>query len=307
MTIQPADERGHPPGPGPDWEESWYFDFVAAEGDLGGFVRLALRPGDDRAWYWAYLAGRGRTLVAVRDNDVEPPRGRALEVRSAGLWAEVTCETPLDHWSMGLEAFGVALDDPTEAWRGERGDPEALGLDMEWEAVGAPCSLPAPSFPAGYAQPSAVSGEVLVGSERIPVDGRGWRTHVWGPRIPTPAWWWATAHLDDGTALCAWSAGGAWLYRPGDEPAVAAARGDAEMQADGLVRDAFLTVGDLELAVTPLASAVVPFASASAAGAAGAGAGAGGGLVRALCSLSGGGRTGWGWYEVSAGGGAPPG
>ena len=299
VAIEPADERRHPPGPEPDWEESWYFDFVAADGELGGFVRLALRPGDGRAWYWAYLAGRGRALVAVRDHDVELPRGKALEVRSAGLWAEMTCETPLDHWSMGLEAFGVALDDPTEAWRGERGDREALGLDMEWEAVGAACPLPAPAFPAGYAQPSAVSGEVLVGSERIAVDGRGWRTHVWGPRTPSPAEWWAAGHLDDGTAICAWSAGGAWVYAPGEEPAAAAARGGADLRPDGLVRGATLTVDDRELAVGPLASAVVPFADAGAA--------AGRGVVRALCSLEGGGRSGWGWYEVSAARAAPPG
>ena len=286
----PADERRHSPGPGAGWEESWYFDFVTTDGHLGGFVRLALRPGEGRAWYWAYVAGRGRAVVAVRDHDVELPRGRALEVRSAGLWAELTCETPLDHWSAGLEAFAVALDDPTEAWRGERGDPVPLGLDMEWEATGG-----AGAVPGGYAQPSAVSGEVLVGSERIAVDGRGWRTHLWGVAGPPLGPWWIGAHLEDGTALCAWSAGGAWLYPPGGGPVPASARGTgSELRGDGLVRAAALAVGDRELAVDPVAQAVVPFAD----GPPGAG---GGGLVRALCSVSGGGRPGWGWYEEGAG------
>ena len=290
MSPRPADERRHPPGPEAGWEESWYFDFVTADGRLGGFVRLALRPAQGRAWYWAYVAGRGRAVVAVRDHEVELPRGPALEVRSAGLWAEVTCETPFDHWSAGLEAFGVALDDPTEAWRGERGDPVALGLDMEWEASGA-----AGGVPGGYAQPSAVSGEVLVGSERMGVDGRGWRTHLWGvPELPLGPWW-AGVHLDDGTALCAWSSGGARLYPPVGEPLPASSRAGADLRSDGLVREAVLGVDDLELVLEPVAQAVVPFDDGPGGGR------GGGGVVRALCSLSGGGRSGSGWYEVGAG------
>src|SRR3954470_14113826 len=78
-----ADERRHPAGPGPDWEESWSFDFVAADGSFGGFLRLGLRlgDGDRRAWWWTCLAGDRRPLVSVRDHDVDLPSGRALEVR----------------------------------------------------------------------------------------------------------------------------------------------------------------------------------------------------------------------------------
>ena len=285
MTTRSADERRHPAGAEAGWEESWYFDFVTGDGALGGFVRLALRPGEGRAWYWAYLVGAGRPVVAVRDHEVELPRASALEVRSAGLWAEVTCETPMDHWSAGLEAFGVALDDPTEAWRGERGDPVALGLDMEWEATAGPGAVP-----GGYAQPSVVHGEVLVGPERLDVEARGWRTHLWGGPSPQLAPWWAGAHLDDGSALCAWSAGGAWFYPPAGEPVAASARAGTDLRPDGLVGEAALHVGDLALKGQPVAQAVLPFD----------GSGAGDGLVRALCSLAGGGRSGWGWYEVGA-------
>ncbi|HEX2273562.1 MAG TPA: hypothetical protein VHG90_06800 [Acidimicrobiales bacterium] len=287
MTPQPADERRHPAEADAGWEESWYFDFVTADGRLGAFVRLALRPGEGRAWYWAYLAGRGRPVVAVRDHEVEPPRGRALEVRSAGLWAELTCETPLDHWSTGLEAFGVALDDPTDAWRGERGDRVALGLDMEWEAG----ERRAVAVPDGYAQPATVHGEVLVGRERIEVDGRGWRTHLWGVPGPRLGSWWTGAHLGDGTAVLAWSSGDAWVCPPAGEPVSSTARGGPDSRPDGLVRGAGVGVGDLELTLEPVGQAVVPFEGSTA----------GDGLVRAMCSLSGAGRSGWGWYEVGAG------
>jgi hypothetical protein len=198
----PADERRHQPGPGADWEESWYFDFVVPDGSFGGFVRLGIRAGDGRAWWWTVLAGDRRLLVSVRDHDVDLPVGRSLEVRASGLWAQIITETPLEHWSVGLEAFGVALDDPDEAWRGERGDRVAVGFDVEWEATAAP-GAPTTREPDGYAQPCAVHGDVLVGDERLVIDARGWRAHRWGEYD----WWSAAApmtirgHLDDGTPV----------------------------------------------------------------------------------------------------------
>ena len=54
------------------------------------------------------------TLVAVRDHEVPLPR-TGLEVRADGLWGELVCETPLEHWSIGLEAFGLGYDDPADA------------------------------------------------------------------------------------------------------------------------------------------------------------------------------------------------
>jgi hypothetical protein len=194
--IGPADERRHPVGAGRDWEESWYLDFVAADGGLAGYVRLALRPGEGTAWFWAGVVGGGPTLVTVRDHEVPLPSGRSLEVRASGLWTELVCETPMDHWSVGLEAFGVALDDPLEAWGQERGDPWALGLDVEWESDGP--SLP---WPGGYAQPCMVHGDVLVGAERFALDGSGVRVHLWGPAPRTEGAGWAAGRLDDGTTL----------------------------------------------------------------------------------------------------------
>jgi hypothetical protein len=175
-----AEEGRHQPGPGRHWEESYGFDFAARDGSVGGYVRLGLRAGDGGAWYWAAVVGSDRPLVLVRDHDVPLPRGRSLEVRNSGLWADHTCETPLEHWTVGLEAFGVALDDPLEAFGEERGDLCALGMDLEWESVD-----DASPAAGGYEQSCTVHGEVLVGAERLELDGIGWRTHRWGDRN----WW----------------------------------------------------------------------------------------------------------------------
>lgn len=194
MTDPPlsdADERAHVPGVDPQWEEAWHFEFAAGDGRLGGYARLTLRPGEGRAWWWTAIVGADVGFVLVREHDVDPPRPGSLEIRAAGLWAEPYCEDPFDHWSVGLEAMAVSLDDPLEAYGGERGQPVPLGLDLGWEA-----SAPAAPIAGGYAQACAVHGEVLVGSGRLAVDGTGLRSHTWGPRD-----WWAGPVVEDPPAV----------------------------------------------------------------------------------------------------------
>lgn len=184
--INPGDERPHRPGPGPHWEESYGFDWIDDDGELGGFVRLGLRPADGAAWWWTYLVGTGHPVVAVRDHEVEIPRLPGLEVRASGLWASLMCETPLEHWSIGMEAFGVGLSDPVVRGGGA-GDPEwgervPVGLDLEWEASELAFGRPGAR---GYDQGGVVHGHVLVGSRRFVVDGIGARYHHWGEM----RWW----------------------------------------------------------------------------------------------------------------------
>ena len=154
--------------------EWWRFDFAAVSGAFGGAVDLRFRPGGP-AWYWAAVAGDRRRFVLVKDLDVPMPRRPdSMELRADGLWADANCETPFEHWSIGLEAFGLALDDPDDAFGSARGDRTALGLDLEWEAAG--------EIAGGerdYGQPSVVHGVILIGAETIAVDGRGWRGHGW--------------------------------------------------------------------------------------------------------------------------------
>lgn len=187
--VEIVDERAHPPGFDELWAESWYVDF-AGVGDLGGFVSLCIYPNLKVAWWWTHLLTPGG-LVAVRDHEVAPPRG-GLEVRAEGLWGEMVCETPLEHWSLGLEAFGVRYDDPAEAWGAEWGERVAVGLDLEWETLGEPVeqSLPGPpgAPEGGYLQPGSVVGEILLGDGRIPFDGTGLRARRWGR-----ADWWGGA------------------------------------------------------------------------------------------------------------------
>jgi len=194
----PSDEHRHQPGSNAFWQESWSFEFALGDGSLGGYVRLGLVPHEGRAWYWAGVLGRRRQLVSVRDHDVPIPGGRALELRGEGLWADHTCETPLEHWTLGLEAFAVGYDDPLEAWGAERGDRVALGLDLEWEAVADPEGEPGPD--SGFHQACLVHGDVLVGSERISVTASGSRQRRWGLLDwGSSSRWRLSGRLDDDT------------------------------------------------------------------------------------------------------------
>jgi hypothetical protein len=294
-----GDELPHQPGTQSLWAESWYFDYAAEDGSLGGYVRLALYPNLGVAWYWTSLVGAGRFLVTVRDHEVPLPRRPGMEVRAEGLWSALNCETPYDHWSIGLEAFAVELEDPSEAYRGERGERTALGLDLEWEAS-APVfrrsgASPGRPMAGRYDQACSVYGDVLVGDERLAFSGWGRREHWWGVQD----WWGAPAsswalsgRLSDGRAFAGWDEGG---YVVGTEGAVAspAAPASIETVADsaGLPASATLTLGDLALAVTPIGHAPVlvegPGGRTSR-------------LARALCryqSPGPGGVTGVGWGE----------
>lgn len=128
-----------------------YLDFAADDASFGGYVRL------DRQSFWAGVVGMGgHPLVALRDDAL--PRYRGLDVRTDGLWVSLTCETPGEHWSVGMEAFAVGYDDPDDALGHERGDIVALGFDLEWEREG---------------DLWRVHGLVLVDEARVEIDATG--------------------------------------------------------------------------------------------------------------------------------------
>jgi hypothetical protein len=199
-SLSSVEENAHPPGPEPLWAETWQFDFVAAGGAPAGFVALHRYPNLGVAWYWAsFVTPSG--LVAVRDHEVPPPKA-GLEIRTDGLWAELVCETPLEHWSGGLEAFGIRYDDPADAWGDEWGHRLAVGLDFEWELTGPPVEAPVPGPPGepegAFLQPGTMWGEILVGpSVRLPFEGTAVKSRRWGV-----ADWWSAV----GDPVRSWSA-----------------------------------------------------------------------------------------------------
>ena len=128
------------------------------------------------------LASFGRIVVA--DEAVPLPRPTAgLEIRADGLWASLLCETAFEHWSLGLEAFGLRLDDDAvgddpPAWADLVGERLPVGFDLEWELSEPPVAARRrPRLPAGgdhVRRPARGAG---------PARGRGavlHAEHAWG-------------------------------------------------------------------------------------------------------------------------------
>jgi hypothetical protein len=190
VTPSRADEAAHAAGPGTWWSDAWHLDATTREG-IGLSLRLECYPNQRTAWFWTYLVLPDLTgPVVVRDHEVPLPR-QGLEVRAEGLWCELWCETPLEHWTYGLEAFAVNLEAPEDALTGEIGERVAIGLDLEWEIDG-PIHPHPDGWPvAGYVAPGIVHGDVLLGRERFELDARGAYHRTWGERDWHSAGAWA--------------------------------------------------------------------------------------------------------------------
>ncbi|WP_436793559.1 DUF7064 domain-containing protein [Actinospongicola halichondriae] len=285
--MRPADERRHEPGPELRWAESWSFDFVSDDGALGGWARLTLLPHASTAWYHAFLAGPDRQLVAVLDHEVPVPADD-LEIRTTGLWATHICETAFDHWTIGLEAFGLGVDDVREMYGRQFGDRVPLGFDLEWESVDRT------AHPAvdGYQQPCVVSGEILVGDDEVDFLGTGWRDHRWGVLETWDRRWLdVRGRLDDGVWFSAHVVGGDLSSAIGflDGSAIAVTEAGQTTHEPGVLARARVRLGGLDfgleaVAVTPVEVVDVERRAARS--------------PRALCRVtSGDGRTGNAWVE----------
>lgn len=271
LKLDARDEGRHLPGTDRLWGESWYHDFAAEDGSYGGYLRLGLYPNQGVAWYWVHLVRAGQPLVVIRDHEVPCPtsmRGpvQAASGRVKGSWAPVQ---PLRAYRITTEGTGVALKNPADAFHGEQGNEVSVSVDLTWEAA-APCF--AYGATTRFEQSAWVTGEVTIGDERIDVHCPGQRDHSWGVRD----WWlfpwvWCSGRLDDGT----------WWHtvrsvNPGPDAfqtgyivdagadewrEVTSIDVDYELDTEQLPTSVDLTVGDLELHLTPELHAPVLLAS----------------------------------------------
>ncbi|MEH3139809.1 MAG: phosphotransferase [Mycobacterium kyogaense] len=199
--LQPntSDEGRHTPTDEPLWSESWYFDFVDAAQEVGGWFRLGLIPNQGHAWVNGLLCGPGRPTVAVLDFEAPLPDDHTV-VAADG--AEFTMEVaePLVRFSVTLRGRGEAHDDPGALLRGEAGRPVDVAVDLEWTSDGTPFQY---RVSPRYEIPCRVSGTVTADGHTYAIaDIAGQRDHSWASRD----WWgmdwvWSALHLDDGTHL----------------------------------------------------------------------------------------------------------
>jgi hypothetical protein len=164
--VDPTDDGPHATvGGAAVVEEEWVFSAWTADARLGVLSGHRLRG--RRAWYWAALARAGEPLLHVTEWDVTV-RADPFVVKAHALWAEHTCDAPLEQWSVGNETYAVALDDPAEGFGRAYGTPLPIAFDLEWYAILPATSLDAGESERGYQQDGVVHGAIdVAGVPRI--------------------------------------------------------------------------------------------------------------------------------------------
>ena len=246
MPLSAADERTHETS-----YEEWTFSCWADDGSLGVVTGYRLVGGRD-AWYWWGFARQGAPLLHVTEFEI-PRRSDPLLAKAEALWAEMTCESPFEQWTIGNETYAVALADPQEALRRGYGEATPIAMDLEWYATGPPTEQhmaldsgaarddeEAPRRESGavapsqgcYEQRGVAHGRIeLAGSIVELVELPAHRTHRWSaePLSPTTAPL-ALAHvglrapflLPDGSAIDLVLTSDGWRRRPTPTPAASA-------------------------------------------------------------------------------------
>ena len=179
--FEAGDESRHVDAP----VEEWLFTSWAGGGASSLGVISGYRIVGTTAWYWAAVARPGASLIHVTEWNV-PRRADPLLVKADGLWAEHTCDAPMEQWTVTNETYATALEDPDDALGRAYGTPTAVAFDLEWYATVAPSGVE-----SGYEQVGVVHGVIeLAGSPGLHLEEapahrwHRWATHLAPVQIP---------------------------------------------------------------------------------------------------------------------------
>jgi hypothetical protein len=194
-SVDPVDEGRHEPGPEQWWNESWYLDFVDADGELAGYVRLGLHPNQNVAWWTAAVVGKDRPCVMSTNYALPLPAPDAMSV------ANIDCivEEPLEKFRVVASAPALVHDTADGVYDGSPPDETTVEFDVTWTTDGTPYHY---VVSPRYEIPCTVAGTIRVGDDTFTIDCRGQRDHSWANRD----WWsfewcWFAGWLEDNTKV----------------------------------------------------------------------------------------------------------
>ena len=197
----PRDESPHAPGDEPFWNESWYFDGVGADPEIGVYVRLGNVPNQGSCLYTVAVVRPGKPTVMVTDYAGPPPvlQDRRQIVHGTDYEAVQECVTALCDFRVQFTGAARQYTEDMAVLRAEAGTPVTLKLDLRWITDAQPYAWQALTR---YEIPCRVEGTVVIDGDEITVAGPGQRDHSWGARD----WWahdwmWSAFHLTDGTRV----------------------------------------------------------------------------------------------------------
>lgn len=159
----------------------WSLEFTADDASFAGATGVTWDPSAALRRFFLHLFVPDGVVVVRDDAVAAPQHGRVCDGRADALWFSYICETPLDHWSLGVEAFGLRAVDgddllpvgrPATAPFEEVGERIPVGIEIEFEA-----DTPGrgDGVTHGFDQRGRVHGDLLVGTDVHPVDVRALR------------------------------------------------------------------------------------------------------------------------------------
>ncbi|MDP4962231.1 MAG: hypothetical protein NWR02_11770 [Mycobacterium sp.] len=245
----PRDESPHAPGDEPFWNESWYFDGVSADPEIGVYVRLGNVPNQGSCLYTVAVVRPGKPTVMVTDYAGPPPvlQDRRQIVHGTDYEAVQECVTALSDFRVQFTGAARQYTEDMAVLRAEAGTPVTLKLDLRWITDAQPYAWQALTR---YEIPCRVEGTVVIDGDEITVAGPGQRDHSWGARD----WWahdwmWSAFHFTDGTRVHAVMLPDmpgiaiGYLQTGGEITELTAGSSTFDKPTDGLVSAAVLRLG----------------------------------------------------------------
>jgi len=110
MAFGPDDERAHP-----GLIDEWVFATWTPDGAFG--VVSGHRLLGPVSWYWCAVVEKDQPLLHLTEWEVVVRSFDPHIIKAPEMWAEHQLDAPMEQWSLGNEAYFVALDDPDEAHR----------------------------------------------------------------------------------------------------------------------------------------------------------------------------------------------
>lgn len=137
--------------------------------------------GRRRAWYCWGLSRSDDPFVQVVECDISL-RSDPMIAKAEAFWAEYTCESPFEQWTVGNETYAVELDDPAEGLGRAYGAAVPVASDLEWYATER-----ANVIPQGYSQAGVLVGDIetVTGVVSVP-EMCSVRTHRWTTATALP-------------------------------------------------------------------------------------------------------------------------
>jgi hypothetical protein len=261
--VDSNDELMHPVGDDPSWSESYYFNFVDHEREIGMVTRMAFRANQGFAdgLHIVFVGGK-RVAFSYRRRDLGPGDH---ELSVGGLSYDLG--KPFQRWSISCDGQVQDISDASILMTRRRHRPDGwfqpaeLSMELHFDALAEPHDDPL-GQQGHFEQTGRVTGEIRLGGESWPVDGFGVRDKSWGARpwslpeltnvaaadTPSPIVIWSSANFAPDLALACCLTNldgeglrplGGWLQREGDNRSIRRARIDTRYRSDSVLHSGF--------------------------------------------------------------------